>query len=100
MVFILLSLLLMGDPGGGASRGARPPPLKIKINSCMVLFPSLLGHFLYVEGLFSPFGGHFLHWGGGGGGEWENFFSFYVKIYLEFLRSSMLSLPEYSSFTF
>ena len=67
----------MGDPGG-ASRGARPPRLKIKINSCMVLFPSLLGSFLHVEGMFSPFGGHFLYEGGGG-----ILFSFYVEIYLD-----------------
>ena len=62
----------MGDPGG-ASTGARPPLLKI--NSCMVLFPSLLGPFLHVEGLYSPFGGHFLHGGGGG----EDFFPFMLK---------------------
>ena len=61
-------------------------------------FSLLTGAFFSMsKAFFSPFGGHFLHWGGGGGEEWENFFSFYVKIYLEFLRSSMLSLPEYSS---
>ena len=28
ILLILLSLTLMGDPGGGASESARPPPLK------------------------------------------------------------------------
>ena len=45
--------------------------------------------FLLLEVIFSI--------GGGGGGGVGELFSFYVKIYLEFLRSSMLSLPEYSS---
>ena len=80
MLFILLSLLLMGDSGGGggASRDARPPPLKVNKKSCMVFFPSLLGIFLHMEGLFSPFVGHFLHGGGGGGGG-EDFLPFMLR---------------------
>ena len=69
--------------------GARPPPLKIKNNSSMVLFPSLLGPFLHVEGLFSSFRGHFLQ------GGWR-LFSFYVEIYLHLPPLTKISAFVYA----
>ena len=76
ILLILLSLSLIGDPGGGASGSARPPPLK-KIH--------VLCFFSSLRGPFSPCGRPFLLpfssiilYGGGGGA-----FVSYVEIYLD-----------------
>ena len=60
----------MGDLGGGGQKHSTSPPEKKIIYG--TLFLLILGPFLYMEeGLFSPFGGSFSPWGGGGVGSAE-----------------------------
>ena len=76
----------MGDPGGQAQaldlRGVK----KFMYGA----FSSLLGPFLHVKGLLSPFWGHFLYGGGGG------LFSFYVEIYLDLFPLTKISAFVYA----
>ena len=68
----------MGDPAGGQVEAQDIPPLiNKKIFHVGCFFPPYWDFFLYVEGLFSLFEGHFSIGGWGGGG------FFYVEIYLD-----------------
>ena len=65
----------MGDPGGGASQSARPPPLKK--NYVRTYFLLTGAFFSMWKVSFTPFWKHFSLWEGGGGG--GGLFSFMLK---------------------